>query len=279
MRLRSLLYVPADNPRFIAKAHTRHADAVILDLEDSVLPENKAAARAGLAESVDLVGQSGARVFVRINSEIVTALEDAEAAKRAGAFGLYVAKADVTKLQRLDAHLSMLEQQSHSESMTLVALIEDPGGVLAALDMARQKRVVALTSGGEDIAHSLGGEATPDVVRLPKLLIHYAAKAAGLLSFGLLQTASDYADLDALAASAEEARRHGFDGSSCVHPSAVDILNQAFLPSAELLAWANRVISAAAVIKKGAFSIDGKMIDAPIIARAHAVVMKANSER
>jgi len=278
MRLRSLLYVPADNPRFIAKAHTRSADAVILDLEDAVLPANKTVARVGLAQAVGTAGQSGARVFVRINGDLETALEDAEAAQGAGAWGLYVSKANADKLQRLDVHLSRLERQGTDAPMSLVALIEDPGGVLNAPEMARQKRVIALTAGGEDIALSLGGEAAPDVVRLPKLLIHYAAKAAGLLSFGLLQTASDYGDLDALAASAEEARRHGFDGASCVHPSAVEILNRVFLPSAEQLAWAGRVLEAAAATKQGAFAIDGKMIDAPIISRARAIVMRANAK-
>lgn len=275
MRLRSLLYVPADNPRFVAKAHTRGADAIILDLEDSVLPVNKGAARAGLVESVAQAGQTGARVFVRINNQRETALEDAQAAHAAGAFGLYVPKADTEQLRLLDAHLTRLEQRANCDPMVMVAVIEDPGGVLRAAEIARQNRVIALTCGGEDIAARLGAEAIPDVVRIPKLLVHYAAKAEGLLSFGLLQTASHYTDIDAIEASANEARRHGFDGASCVHPSVVDCLNRAFLPPAEQVEWATRIVAAAETATHGAFSMDGKMVDAPVIAQARAVLDKA----
>jgi len=102
-----------------------------------------------------------------------------------------------------------------------------------------------------------------------------AAKAEGKLSFGTLTTVADYGDLEALDAAAQEARRHGFDGASCVHPSAVAILNAAFSPSPERLDWARRVIEAAEIAGsagKGAISLDGKMIDAPVVARARALL-------
>ncbi|MCD7058938.1 HpcH/HpaI aldolase/citrate lyase family protein [Pelagibacterium xiamenense] len=270
MRLRSLLYVPADNDRFIARAHERGADAVILDLEDAVKPEAKDKARAGLGDAVAQVGQAGARVFVRINGDLDTARLDAEAAHRAGAFGLYVAKADAAKLDALDAFLT--EIGGEHDPLCFVPLIEDPAGLLNAAGIARQKRVIALTAGGEDIAAALGAEPDAETLKLPKLLIHYAAKAHGLLSFGLFRSTAAYGDLDALEAAAREARRHGFDGASCVHPSAVEILNRAFAPSAGEIAWAKRVLAAADTAAGGAFALDGQMIDAPVIQRARAIL-------
>ena len=104
--IRSLLYVPASSDRFIAKAHERGADAIILDLEDAVVPAEKASARMRLPGSVTSVRQRGALVFVRINSEPELLPLDAEAACRAGAFGLFVSKArDPRKLQELVALL------------------------------------------------------------------------------------------------------------------------------------------------------------------------------
>ena len=270
--MRSLLYVPANNPRFIAKAHERGADAIILDLEDAVPVAEKDAARAGLAEAVQAVAKSGAKVFVRINPEPERQHLDAEAACRAGADGLYVAKATTPDtFVALAALLHPVEVPLRREPMTMVALLEDPGAVLDARLIARAPRVIGLSAGGEDIALALGGTPTPEVLRFPKLLIHYAAKAEGLLSFGLLRSSADYADHTAIIAAVAEAREHGFDGASCVHPALVPLLNQGFSPSAEELDWARRVV-AAAETSGGAFTVDGRMVDAPVIARARRLL-------
>lgn len=274
MSLRSLLYVPAHSERFIAKAHLRGADAIILDLEDAVPDTAKDAARADLAASIKRVGQAGARVFVRVNADLATALQDATAASEGGAEALYVAKASVEKLARLDAALSALEASAGHAPMALIPLIEDPAGVLAASAMAAQPRVIALTTGGEDIATSLGAEPDADVLRFPKLLVHYAAKARGLLSFGLFESIADYSDQMRIAAAAREARRHGFDGASCVHPSVVALLNTAFAATPADIAWAERVLLHAALHDGEAFSLDGRMIDAPVIARARRLLNK-----
>src|SRR5713101_1402343 len=108
--IRSLLYVPASSERFISKAHERGADAIILDLEDAVVPAEKSAARARLASAVASAGQRGATVFVRINAEAELMRLDAEAAARAGAFGLLVPKTrDARTLQELAGLLEGLE--------------------------------------------------------------------------------------------------------------------------------------------------------------------------
>ncbi|WP_172125615.1 aldolase/citrate lyase family protein [Devosia sp. 919] len=267
--IRSLLYVPAHAERFIAKAHQRQADAIILDLEDAVPPEHKLAAREGLGASVPSVGQAGAQVFVRINA---ASIEDALAACRAGAVGLLVPKVErAADLERLGEALEPTERELGRSPMSLVAILEDPGAVLEARAIARAPRLLALATGGEDLALALGGQPTPDVLRLPKLLVHYAAKAQGLLSWGMLRSVADYTDHEGISAAAREAREHGFDGATCVHPGVVPLLNAGFAPSAEELAWAQRVVVAAEQ-ESGAFALDGRMIDAPVIARARALL-------
>ena len=276
MRFRSLLYVPADNPRFVAKAHERGADAVILDLEDAVTPANKLAARAALAEAVPAASRNGACIFVRINAEPELAADDAEAACRAGAFGLYVPKArSAAGFVPIEERVSRAEAEIGRSPMRFVALVEDAAGLLDARAIAKLPRVMALSLGGEDFALATGAEPTPEVLHVPKLLVHYAARAEGKLSFGLLRSVSDYSDLDGIRAAAEEAHAHGFDGATCVHPSAVPILNLAFAPSAEEINWARRVVDGARV-SDGAFSLGGQMVDKPVVERARRILAQAS---
>ena len=276
--IRSLLYVPASSERFLARAHERGADGIILDLEDSVVPNEKEAARAGLAEAVRRVSRGGATIFVRINSSEDLILEDAEAACRAGAFGLFVPKtASPDALRRLSALLERVESAiPRREKTMLVPMIEDPGAVFDARAIAAATpRVFGLTAGAEDLATAMGAQPLPDVVRLPTLMVHLAAKAAGVLSFGLLRSVADYRDLEGIARAAREARSFGFDGASCVHPQVVPVLNEAFSPSAEEIARATRLVAAydeALVAGKGACVFEGKMVDAPVVQRARVLL-------
>jgi citrate lyase subunit beta/citryl-CoA lyase len=141
--------------------------------------------------------------------------------------------------------------------------------VLDARAYAKHAAVMGLCVGAEDLATALGADPVPAVLQVPKLLVHYAAKAEGKLSLGLLRSVADYSDLAALEAAAREARMHGFDGATCIHPSAVPILNDAFSPSADEVAWAERVVAAG---REGAFVVDGRMVDAPVIARARRIL-------
>ena len=276
MRLRSLLYVPASSERFVGKAHERGADAVILDLEDGVAPEEKAQARANLAEAVPAVGRNGATVFVRINSTPDLMFEDAEAACRAGAFGLFVPKAhSANELVDLVEALEAVEIKAGRRPVQLVALLEDPDAVLDARFIARAPRVFGLICGTEDLATAMGAEAAPDVLRMPKLLVHLAAKAAGVRSFGVLRSVANFSDTDGIAAAAVEARRFGFDGSTCIHPKVVPVLNAAFAPSPEEIERAERLIAAAETAfaaGRGAFAFEGAMVDKPIVERARALL-------
>lgn len=270
--MRSLLYVPAHSERFLAKAHDRGADAIILDLEDSVPPDAKQAARGGLADAVASVRRGGAKVLVRINSAELQQ-DDALAACRAGADMLYVPKVQhADDLVRLGALLER-EDAGTGKTIQFIALLEDIGAVLDARAIATAPRLAGLSVGGEDLALSMGAEPTPDVLRQPKLLVHYAAKERGLLSIGMLRSTADYSDAAGIEAAAREAKSHGFDGATCVHPSVVPLLNAGFSPSAEQRDWARRVVEAAES-GRGAFQVDGRMVDAPVIARARAILKR-----
>jgi citrate lyase subunit beta/citryl-CoA lyase len=277
--IRSLLYVPVSAARFVAKAHERGADAIILDLEDAVAPAQKPAARAALDTAVASAGQRGATIFVRINSDSDLIRPDAEAACRAGAFGLLAPKVrNAGTLLSLASFLEPIEYGFDRPPLRFVPMIEDPGAVLDARSIAAATpRNYALMTGGEDLATSLGAEPTPEVLHVPKLLVHYAAKAAGLFSFGLMRTVADYDDLPSMEKSAREARRFGFDGASCVHPSVVPILNRAFSPTPEELDHARRLIaeSERAANGQGAFAFEGKMVDEPVVQRARALLERA----
>jgi len=277
--IRSMLYVPASSERFIAKAHERGADAIILDLEDSVTPNEKEKARAGLAKAVPVVSRSGATVFVRINSEVERIFADAEAACRAGAFGVFVPKANTHVLESLDKHLNRIEDaMPRREKTALVPMIEDAAAVLDARAIATAtSRVFGLITGSEDLATAMGAVPIPEVLRFPKLMVHMAAKAAGVHSFGLLRSVADYQDLEAMERSAREARELGFDGATCVHPRVVPILNEAFSPSAEEIARATRLVAtyeASVASGAGACVFEGRMIDVPVVNRARAVLAR-----
>jgi citrate lyase subunit beta/citryl-CoA lyase len=273
--IRSLLYVPAHAERFIAKAHERGADAIILDLEDAVPSEHKERARAGLAQNITGVRQGGAQVFVRVNAADAGQREDALAACEGGADGLMVPKVQSAQaLSDLARALEPIEARLGLPQLLFIALIEDPAAVLEASRIAKAPRLLAMALGGEDLALALGAQPTPAVLQLPKLLVHYAAKANSLLSFGLLRSAADYSDLEGISAAVREARDHGFDGATCVHPSIVPLLNEGFAPSGEELDWARRVL-AEAQRSTGPFTLDGRMVDAPVIARAQYILSKA----
>ena len=276
--IRSLLYVPASSERFVGKAHERGADAIILDLEDAVAPSEKAGARANLAAAAPKVGQSGATVFVRVNSEPERIRLDAEAACRAGAFGLLVPKVQKPDtLQELATLLEGVERAPGRGQTVLVPMIEDPGAVLDARVIAKAPRVFAMLTGGEDLATALDAEPTPEVLQFPKLMVHFAAKAAGVRSWGLLRTVADYGDLAGIEQSARQARAFGFDGASCVHPAVVPILNRAFSASDEELTRARSILALYDEAKAkglGAVEFEGRMIDEPVAQRARALLTR-----
>ncbi len=283
---RSLLFVPANNGRFIEGAHTRGADAIILDLEDSVPAHERSDARRTLMESAGLVARGGAHVLVRINAEPEESAADLDAAVHAGVDALLVPKVeDPETLRALSADVSRLEAERGITvgSVRFVVLVESAAGLLDAEAIARaDTRNVALELGGEDFALSTGMVPDAETLALPKQMALYAARAAGLMPLGILGSIADYADLDAYRVTAERSRRFGFEGAACIHPSNVSILNDVFTPSPAQAAHARRLVDAYADAQRagsGAVSVDGRMVDVPVVERAQKLLARLEAIR
>lgn len=278
---RSILYVPGNVPRFIDKAHERGADCVLVDLEDSVTPAEKPAARAMLPETMEKVVRGGADVAVRINRPLRLAIPDIEAAVRPGLSALFITKTEgVQHLRLLDEAVSDLERERGVAvgSIGFAAMIEHPRALAELNDIAeRGPRVIAMMLGGEDFALETGSVPGDETLELPKRLVAFAAQAHGIPMIGILGTVADYTDPAAYRKSAERARRFGFSGGTCVHPGLVQALNEAFTPSGDEVALARRIIAAdgeAAAQGRGSFTVDGKMIDVPVVDRARRLIAR-----
>jgi len=278
---RSILYVPGNVPKFIDKAHERGADCVLVDLEDSVQPAQKAEARAMLPETMKKVARGGADVAVRINRPMRQAIPDLEAAVRPGLSALFVTKTEgVQHLRLLDEVVTELERERGMPvgGVGFAAMIEHPRALTELNDIAeRGPRVIAMMLGGEDFALETGSVPGDETLELPKRMVAFAAQAHGVSMIGILGTVADYSDPAAYRKSAERARRFGFSGGTCIHPGLVATLNEAFTPTADEVAQARKLIAAdekAAAEGRGSFSVDGKMIDIPVIDRARRLIQR-----
>lgn len=278
---RSMLYVPATNARFVAKAKDRGADAIILDLEDSIPLSEKENARAALAQAVTTCRGGGADILTRINRPIRWCIPDIEAAVAAGVDAIILPKAESAPHVQLVAEaIESAEAEFKPANMVkLLLIIEDPAAVMdARAIISAHPRVVAAMAGGEDLATALEAEPIAETLRLPKQLVHMAAKATGRFSLGLFGTVADYSDQEGIKALIAEARRHGFDGATCIHPSVVPLLNDGFSPSDAEITQARRVVKAledAEAQGLGAVSLDGRMIDKPVADRARLLLARA----
>ena len=278
---RSILYVPGNVPKFIDKAHERGADCILVDLEDSVTVAEKPTARAMLPETMKKVVRGGADVAVRINRPMRLAIPDIEAAVRPGLSALFITKTEgVQHLRLLDEAVSEMERERGMPvgSVGFGAMIEHPRALAELNDIAeRGPRVIAMMLGGEDFALETGSVPSDESLELPKRLVAFAAQAHGVAMIGILGTVADYSDPAAYKRSAERARRFGFSGGTCVHPGLVQALNEAFTPSADDVAYAKKLIAAdekAAAKGRGSFTVDGKMIDIPVIDRARRLIAR-----
>lgn len=278
---RSILYVPGNVPKFIDKAHERGADCVLVDLEDSVQLAQKPEARAMLPETMKKVARGGADVAVRINRPLRLAMADLEAAVRPGLAALFITKTEsVQHLRLLDEAVSELEKERGLPigGIGFGAMIEHPRALAHINDIAEHApRVIAMMLGGEDFALETGSLPGDETLELPKRMVAFAAQAHGVPMIGILGTVADYSDADAYRRSAERARRFGFSGGTCIHPGLVKTLNEAFMPTTEDVQYAQRLIDAdrdAAAQGRGSFSVDGKMIDIPVIDRARRLLAR-----
>ena len=279
---RSLMYVPAHVDRFIDRAHIRGADCIQLDLEDSVPPSEKAAARANLARAARLVRRGPNDVLVRINAPLSLAVPDVEAAVGPDVDGLIITKA------RGPDHIKLLDELvSEREASAGLpdghtwfhVLVETPEALPNAEAIARaSRRCIGLSLGAEDFALALGAEPSEEARSLATGMVLHAARAAGVMPLGLTGTLAGFGDVEAFAAMARRSRALGFEGASCINPVQVAPLNAAFSPSEAEIAHAKRVIQIdrqAAAEGRGAVALDGRMIDVPVVRRAERLLARA----
>jgi citrate lyase subunit beta / citryl-CoA lyase len=275
MRLRSMLFVPGDSERKFAKGRGIGADALILDLEDSVAPSQKDAARAHVAGLLDDGAPRDWTFFVRINPfDTGLTLADMTAVVKPGLDGILVPKADGgADIARIGHYLDALEQAAGMDIGTVKIAVVATETPQAMFDLGSyapaHPRLAALTWGAEDLAAALGGTDNKDAdgewtfpYKLARAHCLFAAGASGVAPLDTLY--ADFRDAEGLERDCRRARRDGFTGRLAIHPDQVAIINRCFSPSEEEIAHAQRIVDAfAAQPDAGTLGIDGKMVDIP----------------
>ena len=286
---RSFLFVPADSERKLAKAGASHADAIILDLEDSVAASARPAARKLAAEF--LTGDYNADVWVRINPlDSADALEDLKEVMPSAPFGIVLPKprgaVDSNQLAKL---LEVLEHENGFATgcTTILPVTTERPAALFSMDdyVDATPRLAGLTWGAEDLSAAVGASTNRDAdgrwlapYQLARSLCLFAAAAAGIAAIDTVYT--DYKDADGLATFAAAARRDGFEGMLAIHPDQVDIINNAFLPTSKETERARRIVELfAANPGAGALGMDGEMIDRPHWLQAKRILENASRQK
>jgi citrate lyase subunit beta / citryl-CoA lyase len=287
--MRSLLFVPADGGSKLDKAFASGADAVIVDLEDSISPDRKDAARLSAAAFLkNAVTQAQRpRLLVRVNG-IATGRIDADLD------AIVPAKPDAILLPKAEGGASVIHADAKLAAREALAGLDDghikilaqaietaAGLFLAGSFGGASARLIGLTWGPEDLAAELGAETNRD--RDGRLTAPYQlARALCLFGAAAAQTTAietifaDFRNLDALRRDTEDARRDGFVGRLAIHPAQVAVINEVFTPTADALAKARAIIAAfAAAPGSGAVAIDGVMYDRPHLARAQQMLARA----
>jgi citrate lyase subunit beta / citryl-CoA lyase len=280
---RSLLFVPVLAERFVAKAHTRGADAIILDLEDSITPANKAAARAAIAAAVPRVSQSGADVVVRINRPLDLAVPDIAASVMPGVAALMIPKVMGPEHVRLLAELVADREAALGMEIghtRFLALIETPAALPHLFAIAAEPRMAGMSVGGEDMATDLGAIPSADSMYVFAMQGLAACRAAGILPMGSMGQLAKIDDLEAYRTGLRRGKALGFITAACIHPAHVPIINEEYGASVEEMDRARRLLAAfdhAVAAGEGAVAFEGSMIDLPVALRARRLLERAAS--
>lgn len=278
---RSMLYIPAINEKFVETGHTRGADAIILDLEDSIAPARKDDARRCIAAAAEKVGRGGADVLVRVNRPWRLLIRDLEAAVSPRIHTLVLPK--VPNAQHVQAVAEIVGELEAERGMVpgstrFIVLVEEPAAYPRMEEIANaHPRVIAMSLGSEDFSAACEMSPDDDALFVPKMQMLIFARAAGILPFGYIYSVADYKDLEPLRKAALRARRLGFAGASCIHPAQVPIVNEAYSPTAQEVEQARRVLEASVAATKsgiGSHGVDGRMVDAPVVERARRIVAR-----
>ena len=278
--LRSWLFVPGNQPRMLAKAPTLGADVLLFDLEDSVPLAEKPRARELVAEAIrGLVGKNGLPLYVRVNAlQTGHCADDVAAVAVPGLVGIMLPKADsAERVAEAESLLARAEAAGLAKgTLKIVPIVETALGLVRAFEIASASaRVAAVAFGAEDFALDMGLIRTreADELALARQTVAIAARAAGVGALDMVYPWVD--DEPGLIASAESGRRMGYRSKQVVHPRQVAIVNRLLGSSPEEVAWAERVVAAYAAAEaggRGAVSLDGNMIDRPVVERARRIL-------
>ncbi len=286
--IRSWMFVPGHRQRMIDKAFGLNADAIMLDIEDGVAPNEKDAARKNIADSLGREKAPGSPArYVRINAIGHARMEaDLEAVVRPGLEGLVCPKVDSPdEVRKVASILDDNEPKNGLEegSVKLLIAIESPRGLLnAAAIAAASERIVGVIFGAEDFGREIGlpavreGEARDLIYARSAIVI--AAAAAHVQPVDGVWV--DLNDSDGLLGFAKQSRQLGFSGMSCIHPSQVDAINTVFSPTAEEIEYCRKVLQAfdeANARGDGSIAFGGQLIDRPIVERARRTIDTAKS--
>ncbi|RUX00260.1 CoA ester lyase [Mesorhizobium sp. M8A.F.Ca.ET.059.01.1.1] len=288
--MRSLLFVPGDSGRKLEKGFGAGADVVVVDLEDSVAPRNKAQAREIAARFIlERRGQTNPAIYVRVN-DLSTGLTDDDLAKLVPARpeGIMLPKSNSGQdVQQLAAKLRVREAENDlpDGSIKILPIItETPAGVLAAATYAgASARLAGLTWGAEDLSAAVGARAArderghyTDLFRHARLTTILAAGAAEVAAIDTVFP--NFRDMAAFAVECTEAERDGFTGKMAIHPDQVPVINTAFTPSAAAVKQSAAIVAAfEAAGNPGVVGIDGKMFDRPHLRLAERLLARARA--
>ncbi|MBI4494532.1 MAG: CoA ester lyase [Chloroflexi bacterium] len=285
MLLRSLLFVPANRERFVAKVATLRPDAVILDLEDSIPADQKEAARSQARAALAHLAEAPFSRLIRVNSLASgLARADIRAVACPHLDGIVLPKAESAEQLR-EANMLLAQAEARAGlslgHVRLIPILETVRGVLRAEALAAAgPRIVAVVFGAEDYTLDVGGIRTREGLEVLYARAHVVA-AARAARVAVIDTPwTDLADQDGLWQEARLARQLGFSGKLCIHPSQIEPIHRAFTPTAEEVEAARRVVETAdeaARQGRGSVALDGRMLDAPIVGQARRLLAQAEA--
>ena len=281
---RSMMFVPTLNQKFVEKAPGVGADAVILDLEDSIAASEKDRARDALGDVAAHLAGLGLDVTVRINRPWRLAARDIEAAVSPNVVALLLPMTDTgAHVSEVANVVSEIEAEKGMPvgSTFLCPLIETAEGYLNARDIpTASPRVMSVSLGSEDFALSMGSTTDSDMLLSFKQHIVACARAAGVAPMGFIGSIAEFRDIDKLYEMMRLSKRAGFRGASCIHPNQVKVANEVFGPSDEEVEEAREIVDAydAALARgEGAITVRGKMVDVPVADRMRAIISFADA--
>lgn len=284
--IRSLLFVPGNRPDMLDKAKTLPADVLVPDLEDSVPTAEKDSARRMVRDRLPELAQTGRCIIPRIN-DLSTGLahKDLVALVSSHIYGVNVGKVDTPQHVRiLSQMLADLEKRSGLDvgKIKLIPYIESAVAVLNAFPIAgASSRIIGIAFGAEDFTNDMGIERTKEGEEIsnPRATVAIAARAAGVMALDTPYV--NFRDHDGLDKDIQRALKVGFNGKFAIHPTQICPINVSFSPSKEAIEYARRVVHAfeeAEAQGRASTSLDGKMIDIPIVKRARNVLAREQPE-